>query len=71
MEREFAGLAKDAGYDIEAHAKNGVDLRQSIEQAMDAVWAKTPTDSAAEMIDFLSRRYGVIPPWERKGGTQK
>jgi hypothetical protein len=35
--------------------------------AMKFLWDKSPTDMDAELIDMLSSKYGVPPPWKSDG----
>lgn len=49
----------------------GVPPGTAPEEAMRMIWAKMPTDHVGEVIDILSQKYGVPPPWAGQPGTGK
>ena len=48
----------------------GVPPGTAPEEAMQMIWAKMPTDHVAEVIDALSQKHGIIPPWAGQPGTE-
>jgi hypothetical protein len=56
LEAQFLEMAK----------KLGIDPSQPPESVMRQMWEKMPTDAVGEMIDEMSNRSGVPPPWAQQ-----
>ena len=68
---EFTKRAAAAGIDLNAEMQKGGDPTEALTRAMQQIWKAQPTDDNAEMIDMLSQKFGIPPPWVGQQGDQK
>lgn len=66
MLEEFTKRAAAAGIDLNKEIQSSGDVNGALERAMQQIWKQQPTDENAEMIDMLSQRLGIQPPWAQQ-----